>query len=166
MRMKRPATGYRHGRRQRGFTLLLAALISSVVLTLAGSIFTIAQKQIMLSSLGRDSQFAFYAADTGAECALYWDVRFGAFSTTSGEVTPECDGKPLNAEGVAVTPPYTVTFQLDFFSDASAGYCADVTIRKNTSNPFTVIHSDGYSVPCAQLETSGRALQRSIELRY
>jgi Tfp pilus assembly protein PilX len=150
----------------RGFTLLLAALISSVVLTLAGSIFTIAQKQVTLSSLGRDSQFAFYAADTGAECALYWDIRYSAFSTISPGVTPSCDGQVLSLSGQEETPPYTVTFQTNLFTDASNGYCVDVAIEKNTSNPFTVIHADGYSVPCAALETSTRALQRSIELRY
>src|SRR5229473_174899 len=65
---------------QKGFTLLLAALISSIVLSLGAAIFSIAQKELALSSVGRNSQFAFYAADTAAECALYWDVRFSAFS--------------------------------------------------------------------------------------
>lgn len=157
---------YKKRTQERGFTLLLAALISSVVLTLAGSIFTIAQKQVMLSSLGRDSQFAFYAADTGAECALYWDVRFAAFSTSSPDVTPICDGQTLSPTGQEEAPPYAVTFQIDLFTDESGGYCTDVTVEKNTSNPFTVIHADGYSVPCASVETSPRSLQRSVELRY
>ena len=38
----------------RGFTLLLAALVATIVLALASSIFTIAQKQLILSSIGRD----------------------------------------------------------------------------------------------------------------
>jgi len=60
----------------RGFTLLLAALVASIVLALGTSIYEIATKEVQLSSLGRDSQFAFYAADTAAECALYWDFRY------------------------------------------------------------------------------------------
>ncbi len=71
------------GNTKRGFTLLLAALVASIVLALGSSIFTIAKKQITLSSLGRDSQFAFYAADTVAECALYYDVRFSSSATSS-----------------------------------------------------------------------------------
>ena len=59
-----------------GFTLLIAALVASVVLALGASIFDLAQKEVTLSSIGRDSQFAFYAADTAAECALYWDFRY------------------------------------------------------------------------------------------
>jgi hypothetical protein len=150
----------------RGFTLLLAALVASIVLSLGSSIFVIAKKQITLSSVGRDSQFAFYAADTGAECALYWDVRYDAFGTSTPSQVPTCDGKELSATGYSQVRPYVVEFQLDLFQDDSAGYCAEVTIYKNTSNPFTVIHSNGYSTTCATKDTSARALQRSVELQY
>ena len=156
---------------KRGFTLLLAALVASIVLSLGSAIFLIAQKQVQLSSLGRDSQFAFYAADTGAECALYWDLRFGVFSTTTS-ATPACDGKLLNAVGQQPNPPYTVEFKIDLFvnglngAPTAAGYCTDVFVHKNTSNPYTVIHADGYSVPCEALTTSPNALQRSVELHY
>ena len=46
------------------------------------------------------------------------------------------------------------------------GYCTDVVVHKNASNPFTVIHADGYSTPCEATTTSARALQRSVELHY
>jgi Tfp pilus assembly protein PilX len=159
---------------QKGFTLLLAALVASIVLSLGSSIFLIAQKQLALSSLGRDSQFAFYTADAAAECALYWDLRYSAFSTTTPSATPTCDGHTLTMTGQQNTPPYTVEFKLDFYINADgvsgtsddAGYCADVTVSKNTSNPYTVIHADGYNVSCASKDTSQRALQRSVELHY
>lgn len=152
--------------KQRGFTLLLAALIASIVLSIGSSIFLIAQKQVTLSSLGRDSQFAFYTADTAAECALYWDVRYDAFSTTTPTQTPECDGTPLTISGKEDAPPYIATFEVNFFSDSSNGYCGQVEVQKNVSNPYTVIHADGYSVPCSAVNSSVRALQRSVELRY
>jgi hypothetical protein len=68
---------------QSGFTLLLAALAASIALSLGSAIFSITTKEIQLSSIGRDSQFAFYAADTAAECALYWDIRFNYFATST-----------------------------------------------------------------------------------
>lgn len=159
---------------QRGFTLLLAALIASIVLSLGSSIFLIAKKQLTLSSLSRDSQFAFYAADTGAECALYWDLRYSAFSTTTLATSPVCDGKLLNAPAPGTPAPYTVEFQLNLFVNGDgitgttddSGYCSSVTVYKNISNPRTLIHADGYSVPCETILTSARALQRSVELRY
>lgn len=153
-------------RRSAGFTLLLAALIASIVLALGTSIYTIAVKQVQLSSLGRDSQFAFYTADTGAECALYWDVRFDAFATTTTGVSPSCDGKPVTITTSGTSLPYTSTFSVDLFTDQSTGYCAEVTVTKSDSNPHTVIHADGYSVTCAARTASVRALQRSVELQY
>lgn len=161
----------------RGFTLLLAALVASIVLALGSSIFIIARKQVTLSSLGRDSQFAFYAADTGAECALYWDIRGGAFGTTTPVSTPECAGETLTqtvTAGDRSAPPYTIEFEMNLFVNADGvnntsddlGYCSHVSVTKNTSAPFTIIRADGYSTPCSGTQTSVRALQRSVVLRY
>lgn len=148
----------------RGFTILLAALVATLVLALGISVFSIAQKQVILSSLGRSSQYAFYAADTAAECALYWDVRFGYFSTTSPGGTPSCDGVPLTI--TPSTPPpgqpeYTMTFEYE-----PNGLCARVAVGKDTINGTTVIEADGFSTECSELDVSNRALQRSVELSY
>ncbi len=168
---------------QAGFTLLLAALVASIVLALGAAIFQIAQKQLTLSSIGRDSQFAFYVADTAAECALYWDFRFGYFATTVPATVvapdPRCDGVEMNVTTTNGTPevspyyPYTKTsVPMDFFQDASAGgYCAEVYVTKsldpdNLSAVRTVIHADGYNVNCGSILNSPRALQRSVELHY
>lgn len=165
----------RRSEEQGGFTLLLAALIASVVLALGASIFALAQKEVTLSSIGRDSQFAFYAADTAAECALYWDFRYQYFGTSTPEnaQNPTCDGKPLNATGRSDVYPYTMTSgQMDLFQDVTpiGDFCAQVSVTKSldpsTSALRTVIHADGYSVSCASIETSPRTLQRSVELHY
>ncbi len=175
-----PATGSKL-QAQRGFTLLMAALVASIVLMLGSSIFTIAQKQVTLSSIGRDSQFAFYAADTAAECALYYDIRVQAFGTAQDPVVASiiCDKA---ADGTDLTTTTTVedggtaatsTFTLDLFTrnvlegePATSINCVQVTVAKNPTSPHTVVHSDGYSTSCATITTSPRSLQRSIELRY
>ncbi len=177
----RPLSGRRG---EAGFTLLLAALVTSVVLALGAAIFGIAQKQLALSSIGRDSQFAFYAADTAAECALYWDFRFGYYATSTPSTVvdpdPRCDGTSMNVTTTSGTPqippyyPYTKSSaQMNFFPDASfsvGGYCAEVFVTKTFDVPTqavkTVIHADGYSVSCSAISTSPRALQRSVELKY
>ena len=169
---------------QAGFTLLLAALVASIVLSLGAAIFAIAQKQLTLSGIGRDSQFAFYAADTAAECALYWDFRFGYFATTTpanlpAPADPRCDGEAMGVTVIEGNPgaspyyPYTkLSTKMNFFTDVSTtgGFCAEVSVRK-TLDPITnsvrsVVHADGYSVDCASIATSPRALQRSVELHY
>jgi Tfp pilus assembly protein PilX len=154
---------------ERGFTLLLAALIASTVLSLGSSIFLIAQKQVLLSSAGRDSQFAFYAADAGAECALYWDMRQDAFATSS-TATPSCDGVAATETVISgdrtAGPPYAIEFKLDMYASSGSARCVDVTVTKATSDPHTVIHADGYSTSCASVSLSPRALQRTVELYY
>ena len=157
----------------RGFTILLAALVSSLVLSLGISVFTIARKSITLSTLGRDSQFAFYAADTAAECALYWDgLPRDAFNTTTPAASIRCDDpdppSPISVTNNLPTWPGTV-FTIGGGADADHqfepnGYCAIVTVTKRDSFPFTIIHADGYSVPCAERESNPRTLQRSVEL--
>ena len=181
MRMTPKKTGkIRRRASQRGFTLLLAALVSSIVLALGTSIFQIAQKELTLSSIGRDSQFAFYTADTAAECALFWDFRYNYFATTTPSgVTPTCDGQTLlpfdiqPAQSQPYTYPYTMTSQqVDLFLEASSAtdYCAQVMVTKTldaTTNAVqTTIRADGYSTSCDTITTNPRALQRSVELHY
>ncbi len=54
---------------------MLSIVVSSIVLSIGLSLFNIVQKELILSATGRDSQFAFYSADGGIECALYWDIK-------------------------------------------------------------------------------------------
>lgn len=53
---------------------MLSIVVSSIVLSIGLSLFNIVQKELILSGTGRDSQFAFYSADGGVECAMYWDI--------------------------------------------------------------------------------------------
>lgn len=154
----------------RGFTILLAALVASLVLSLGISIFTIARKSITLSTMGRDSQFAFYAADTAAECALYWDAPDrDAFNTTTPAASIRCDDpdppNPITVSNNLPNWPTVFTFG-DVTPFEPNGYCAVVTVTKRDTPPFTNIHADGYSVPCDQRSSNPRTLERSVELNY
>lgn len=191
--LRAPHSGVRRRAANSGFTLLLAALVSSIVLAVGAAIFGIAQKQVLLSAVGRDSQFAFYAADTAAECALYWDFRCNYFASSTALVSasctsnPTCDTELIEAEGRPTAVPYypyTMTSKkMDFFQDAavSGNLCAQVSVTKcqgtfnadgdcvvssGTAPIRTIIHADGYSTNCAAILTSERALQRSVELHY
>jgi len=161
--------------RKRGFTLLLAALVASVALSLGASIYDIVSKELALSSIGQDSQYAFYAADTAAECALYWDSRFNWFSTSTPSMTASCDKQTitlLNPPGRATsyTPTSTMEFEIQLFTQVSPGYCADVQVQKalnqSTNVVSTIITANGYSVPCAAISTAPNALQRTVALQY
>src|SRR3989338_1517240 len=149
---------------QKGFTLLLAALVSSIVLALGTSIFQLAQKELTLSSIGRDSQFAFYAADSGAECALYWDVRYQRFPTsTPVAVGLTCDNQDETTAASSAGGAVVSSFQFE-----PNGYCVNVSVEKSvsvgTGAVATTVHADGFSTNCGAVESSPRALQRSVEL--
>lgn len=62
---------------QKGFSVLFASLIGSLVLAIGLAILSITLKQISLASSSRESQRAFYAADSGTEFALYLDRGAG-----------------------------------------------------------------------------------------
>ncbi|MBI2038934.1 MAG: hypothetical protein HYT22_01460 [Candidatus Niyogibacteria bacterium] len=81
--------------------------------------------EVGLSGTGRDSQFAFYAADFGAECALYWDLKHHRFEIPTEEnglpdqFTIQCGGAGLNVSFVSpnkfifasLNPRFDVTFE-------------------------------------------------------
>jgi len=161
--------------KRRGFTLLLAALVASVALSLASSIYSIVSKELALSSIGQDSQYAFYAADTAAECALYWDTRFNWFSTSTPGTAASCDGQTITLEtppgrASSYTPTSTMEFEVQLFTDTTPGYCADVEVQKHlnqsTNIVATIITANGYSVSCAAISTAPDALQRTVALQY
>lgn len=74
-------------KKEAAFTLLYALIVSSLVLATVLSIVNVALKQKTISGLGRQSQIAFYAANSGMECALYWAIHERPITTTVGGVS-------------------------------------------------------------------------------
>lgn len=149
----------------RGFTLLIAVLVSGILLALGFAIFNIASKEITLSSSGRESQFAFYAADSGIECALYWDYQQNAFSTTSPQ-QPNCAGGPVDSytpnEFDPDTGTYTTTFSFSL-NGAPTAPCTDVTVTRSFLPTRTTVVAAGYNT-C--VTTNPRRIERAIQVRY
>jgi len=77
---------------QKGFTLFIAVVVSSLLLLVVLSISNLAFKETILSSAGKESSLAFYASDSGIECALFWDLRdpAGQSAFISPEKTIKC----------------------------------------------------------------------------
>lgn len=61
-------------KQNKGFIILFAMLISSLILLISSGIYNIVQKQVVLSSYARESQKAFFAADAAVDCALFNDI--------------------------------------------------------------------------------------------
>ncbi len=150
--------------KQKGFTLLLSVLVSSIILSIGIAIFNITFKEIKLSSAGRESQFAFYAADSGAECALFHERKNNVFATsTISNFNISCNAE--EHEVTVINDPiggvYTRTFSMELESNR---YCSNVTVTKLVGPPFrTTIESRGTNT-CNV--SDGRRVERAIEVSF
>lgn len=139
---------------QKGFTLLFAALAGSLLFSAGIAIANLAVRELALSSAGRESQFAFYAADTGAECALYWDMQEGIFD--GSPVLFNCVGRDITPAQNGTKASFTVRL-----GDAAGAPCAVVEVDKADG---TRIESRGRN-DCGAGENPGR-VERAIRVRY
>lgn len=157
-----------------GYVLLLSILVASILLAVSFGVFLIGLRELRLASFLHDSQRALAAADTGVECALYWDRAFpyngmdySIFATTTGSVIPgnasdvECDNVTLPSDPVA---DWNVTSLIGsglttFTLPIEATLCANVSVTK--SDIDTVVRGDGSST-CDP--NNPYSTQRSIEV--
>lgn len=148
----------------RGFTLLMSVLVGGILLALGFAIFNIVSKELVLSSSGRESQFALYAADSGIECALYWDYQHDAFATSSPQ-QPVCAGAPVDDYAVTYdsgSDTYTTTFGFSLGS-AQSSACTSVTVVRGQNPKTTTFISRGYNT-C--VTTNPRRIERAIRVQY
>ncbi|HEY4512484.1 MAG TPA: pilus assembly PilX N-terminal domain-containing protein [Candidatus Paceibacterota bacterium] len=80
-----------------GFTLLFASLIGALVIAVGLAILNITLKQLTLASAGKQSQRAFYSADSGIECALYLDRGAGNVNCPLGVFRTPAPDSPSGA---------------------------------------------------------------------
>ncbi|MDP3958446.1 MAG: hypothetical protein Q8Q36_03230 [bacterium] len=146
----------------RGFILPFAVLLSGILLAIGLAVFNLILKQSILASSGRESQFAFYAADSGAECALFWDAKQGIFPTSSDSALY---GGAASCGGVSIMPfdsvvrtgsAATTTFDID-----TATHCVIVTVAKFGES--TKIESEGFNT-CNTADP--RRVERAIRIVY
>lgn len=169
-------------KKNKGFTLLIAIVITSMLLIVSFVVINIAYKQLIIANANKASQYAFYAADGGTECAIYWDLigitsKFdpatsGLQITCSGQtISTNSQAGPINLEtgagAVPTIPPMnsrigggganaTSTFWLKFKKG-----CAIVQVGKVSG--LTTIDSRGYNT----CDTSAsRRFERGVILSY
>ena len=150
----------------KGYTLLFAVLVSALVLAVGISLLNTTRKELTLTSGARESDYAFYAADAGYECALYYDYQGATgngatfFSTTTfivnGSIMPLACGTATNSSQVssAVTmassafgmgTQYDFTFSVPIEGNA----CAYVDVNKvynSSCISTTTVYSFGYNM--------------------
>lgn len=159
-----------HGvKNEKGFTLLIAVVTTSMLLIVSFVVVNIAVKQLSLAFAAEESQYAFYAADSGTECAIYWDLKDSTLSAfapaTPGTIL--CNSQTIStgsqtvntipAQSSAVGGVATSIFQLNFTKG-----CAIVRVTKNADGT-TSVDSRGYNT-CNT--SAARRFERGVTLTY
>jgi Tfp pilus assembly protein PilX len=146
---------------KKGFTLFIAILIGSLMLAIGFSIFNLTFKELLLTASARESQVAFYAADTGLECALYYDQRGNQFVPgQSATVSCILPGTSVISSGSSGNATWTWSFEV------SPDVCAKVQVNKVSGisvNARTTIRSFGYNT-CD--DTSPKRTERGLQVTY
>jgi Tfp pilus assembly protein PilE len=145
---------------QRGFTLLIAVVLTSVLLAVGLALLDIAYKQVVLSSTARQSQTAFYTADSALECALYWDQKQNAFSYTTPLTSITCSGKTIAVTSSVSSGVRTSTLSVP--CETGAGTAALVTVTKDTIGA-TRLYASGFNTCNA---SDPRRLERGLLAVY
>ncbi len=162
-----------------GVALLFAVLLTSTLLLIALGISNIAYRQAVFSIEAKDSDKAFFAADTGMECALYLQGQ-GSLPYTSG-TSPV----PLSCNGVssALFTPVTGSdglFDYKFVLDLPNGTCSQisvnyslVTVGTTTGITQVAVQAIGYNNPHTSLDPTlcidtptTRTVTRALKATY
>ena len=152
-------------KKNRGFVLLFVIVISSIILAITLGVANIALKEIKFSTEARSTNEAFFAADTGAECALYNDKSTVNSFRSPSPANITCNGNSVPLNGTS--PSWN--FILSGLGSGRQG-CAKVTVDKSGScGSATCIVSKGYNDgggvagSCLQGQSS---IERQLEVSY
>lgn len=113
------------------FTMVIVGIISAIALGLA----SVSYKQLILSSVAKDSQVSFYQADMASECGLYLENQIGVETVGSSWV---CGGQTSG-----VTPDNSI-YILTLDDPNVLTPCFNITIDKTGSNDK--ITAKGYNI--------------------
>lgn len=162
---------------KKGFTILYAVLVSGLLLSIGIGVYNIAIKELRLSVVGSNSQIAIFAADTGLECALYWELKtVNGFDWSNVANGGEPEMPPnMNCLGVDYTQPGAATFSnIIYTTDGdsattvftvrfSEGYCARVYVGKDVPTNKVIIESRGYNMDCDS--NNLKKVERALRVR-
>lgn len=179
----------------RGYTLLFAMIVASVVLSIAAFILSTSRKQFILTSAAEDSTMAVYAAESAIQCAVeaYFEDHLDTSSLnnhvfcsdSTDSITFETlandqasskriEGMNLKNDGLGGTYEVEQTIAPLKF-ELSNNSCALVTVTVGFDDPSKkhkiIVDSRGYndrnSWPCNSTgAVNPRAVERAIRLVY
>jgi Tfp pilus assembly protein PilX len=133
-------------KKEAGVTLFIAMVITATLLLISAGVVAIAVKEANISNVAKNSQVAFYAADSGVECALYWMAK-----------NPQPSGTTVSCGGSS-----TVYNGLPFTFNVTTPYCTTITVT-SLGGGKTQIESRGHNT-CTVGGTN--RVERALRVTY
>lgn len=158
-----------------GFTIFFAVLVASLALSVGLVIYDLLIRELALSQMATQSQYAIYAADTGAECALYWDLKYNsvsptdadgsAFATSSNYVsggTGAGQAVVCNSQNIAAAS--SITSFNNTPGNANTGWSVVAPSATMATTTFWISMGTTATAPCAKIEVgkAGNPSQTTI----
>lgn len=157
---------------------MIAVVLSAVAAAVTITLTELAYKNLLLSSAAKESQYAFYAADSALECALYWDNGASGhkkFSFNASPASPSGVACPTDSgSAIAFTASYDsgnnrTIYQSSGWFPVNNGQCATLSIYKlgapDAQENTTYMYANGVDVPCTEL-SNPRAIERGLKASY
>jgi len=145
-----------------GFAMLFTVLIISIILAIGLGISDITYKQTILSNLAQNSQYAFYQADSGVECGMYYDLTLGDFprGTTADQAIPTltCGNNTLSLVPLQSADDHFVYNEVNANGNDA---CYSVIFDKTDAEKNSVI-SRGFST----CNDTPRQVERALGVTY
>jgi hypothetical protein len=90
---------------KQGVSLLIATLIGFTAILIGFSVANLALKEVVFSGSVRDSEIAFYAANSGVECGLFSDLRNLVFDPDGQPFGPlVCNSQTVPVDSTVINP--------------------------------------------------------------
>ncbi len=147
-----------------GFAILFAVTLSAIVLGIALGITNIAQKELKFATSAKATNEAFFAADTGIECALINDKSGTSVFKDGGPGSLSCLGVSITLNGSSPSWDFIVPNL-----GTSGQSCSKVSLFKNESGGIitTTIIAKGYDTGGSSGCTpSSNTVERQLESTY
>jgi len=165
-------------KKNKGFVILFAVVISSIILSITLGVANVTLKEVKFSTSAKETNYSFFAADTGIECALFNDKPPSAFPLPGSPTAMNCAsalptfvsldpiGDPTGINGG------TYTFYVTGLGTTGAN-CSKVTVLKTKSGTdvLTTGIAKGYNVDgsynnCNLSTLNASRIEREIKVTY
>jgi hypothetical protein len=160
---------FSHKKKNKGFVILFAVTISAMLLAISLGVSNVALKQFNFSTSSVNANNSFFAADTGAECALSYDKYIAPRFTYPDTGTPmTCAGSTFTPTFAGDASNWSYSFTIPNLGSNDQS-CSKVVVLKSLSGGVTNtdITSKGYNIgDSACASTNLNRTEREVIVSY